>query len=150
MHSYGKCLHNTDEPPKAKGVSPNESKRKILSKYKFYLSFENAKVGDYVSEKVFDGILAGTLSIYWGAPSIHKLLPGDGAILSAEGVEPEALAETLKTLAADEALYNKHFEWKRERSPTAMDRFQTIIDMTAYKFTALCRTCAMLAGGGEL
>ena len=40
VHSYGKCLHNKDEPD-ARGRSRNENKRHILSQYKWYLAFEN-------------------------------------------------------------------------------------------------------------
>ena len=40
VHSYGKCLHNKDEPPRGK-LSQNENKRKVLSQYKWYLAFEN-------------------------------------------------------------------------------------------------------------
>ena len=40
VHSYGKCLHNKDEPD-AQGRNRNENKRHILSQYKWYLAFEN-------------------------------------------------------------------------------------------------------------
>ncbi len=58
--SYGKCLHNRDEPilpedpkwPKLEGPQRRARKVKILSHYKFYLAFENLAVADYVSEKV--------------------------------------------------------------------------------------------------
>lgn len=35
------------------------NKQRVLSRYKFYLAFENNVIRDYVSEKVFDGLLAG-------------------------------------------------------------------------------------------
>lgn len=38
------------------------NKQRVLSRYKFYLAFENNVIRDYVSEKVFDGLLSGTAS----------------------------------------------------------------------------------------
>ena len=45
-------------------------------------------------------------------------------------------------LAQNEEAYNKYFEWK---SMVPSERFQSIIDMTAYKFTSLCRFCQKVA-----
>ena len=51
------------------------------SSTKFALAMENAVVKDYVSEKVFDALLAGALPLYDGAPRVGRLLPDEGAIL---------------------------------------------------------------------
>jgi hypothetical protein len=48
VHSYGKCLHNRDEPklpddpawPQLEGPQRRARKVKVLSHYKFYLAFE--------------------------------------------------------------------------------------------------------------
>ena len=47
LHSYGKCLHNKDEPPLKKGEKRTDSKQRILSRYKFYLAFENRIIKDW-------------------------------------------------------------------------------------------------------
>lgn len=55
IHSYGRCFHNIDEPkikddPLFELIGQRRSqKTKIISNYKFYLSFENDAVEDYVS-----------------------------------------------------------------------------------------------------
>jgi CRISPR/Cas system CSM-associated protein Csm3 (group 7 of RAMP superfamily) len=54
------------------------------------------------------------------------------------GDDMKALAEYLLELADNEEEYNKYFEWKKE---VALDRFQGVLDMTAYKYTSLCRIC---------
>ena len=146
VHSYGKCLHNKDEPPKAKGVSPNESKRRILASYKFYLAFENDVVKDYVSEKVYDGLLAGTLSVYRGAATVDALLPGARSVVKVEQFpSPAQLAGHLRHLAANKTAYEEYFAWKRRPRADDAARFQRVLDMTAYKYTALCRVCHHLA-----
>jgi len=47
-------------------------KIEVLSRYKFALCYENLK-GEkgYITEKIFDALIAGTVPIYWGASNIH-------------------------------------------------------------------------------
>ena len=121
--------------------SKAENKQMVLRRYKFYLSFENSIVKDYVSEKVFDGLLAGTLPVYRGAESIDKFMPSDVSpcvVKMSDFASMRDLATFLLELAKDEARYEEYFQWKKEE---AMGRFQGILDMTAYKFTSMCRIC---------
>ena len=118
----------------------------MLAGYKFYLAFENDIVKDYVSEKVYDGLLAGTLSVYRGADTVDNLLPGARAVVKVEQfADAAALARHLKHLAANKTAYDEYFAWKRRPTVDAVARFQHVLDMTAYKYTALCRVCHHLA-----
>ena len=102
---------------------------------------ENAVVKDYVSEKVFDALLAGALPLYDGAPRVDRLLPDEGAILrTADFPDASALAATLRRLAAGPE--PEHFRW-RERADR-VPAFQRVLDMSAHKYTALCRVCERL------
>ena len=102
---------------------------------------ENAVVKDYVSEKVFDALLAGALPLYDGAPRVGRLLPDSGAILrTADFPDASSLAATLRRLAAGPE--PEHFRW-RERQDLA-PAFQRVLDMSAHKYTALCRVCERL------
>ena len=49
------------------------SKLNLYRKYKFVIAFENAIEEDYVTEKFYDPLLAGSVPVYLGAPSIKKL-----------------------------------------------------------------------------
>jgi len=50
-------------------------KREVISRFKFVLCFENCVFPGYVTEKVFDCFLAGSVPVYWGAPDITDYIP---------------------------------------------------------------------------
>lgn len=149
VHSYGRCLNNKKEPALQKGQQRGDAKRRILASYKFYLAFENdVRSRDYVSEKVYDAILAGTLPVYRGTETVRKLLPAPDAIVNVADFDddPVRLARHLQYLARNQSAYNSYFAWREKPrdEPAARASFQTILDMSAYKYTALCRICAYL------
>lgn len=56
---------------------PNEfdDKMKTLSSFRFTLVIENCIFPGYVTEKIFDAMLAGTIPVYLGAPDIEDFVP---------------------------------------------------------------------------
>eukprot|EP01034_Spumella_vulgaris_P028549 gene28549-35430_t len=113
VHSYGKCFNNRKEPenmpndPAWPAIAQRRARKvKILSQYKFYLAFENAPVEDYVSEKVFEGLIAGSLPIYRGAASIHKFMPSNNSFIDANQVSAQELAKKILALGANEGEYS--------------------------------------------
>lgn len=146
IHSYGRCLKNKDEPPRGKR-SLNENKRFVLSQYKWYLAFENSVIKDYVSEKVYDGMLAGTVPVYSGALSVDKLLPNPASVVKVSDFPdgPKQLAEYLIRVGKDRDKYEAHLSWKKNPLKSEVDAFQEVIDATGYKYTSLCRICHKLS-----
>lgn len=149
-HSYGRCLHNKDEPPLQKGHDRGEAKRNVIARHKFYLAFENdIQSKDYVSEKIYDAFLAGTLPVYRGTRTVDKLVPSPRSLVHAADFEdnPEQLGRHLAYLARNRTAYEAYFDWRKPPfdTPATRAQFQKILDMTAYKYTALCRICAHLA-----
>ena len=72
---------------------------------------------------------------------VDRLLPAPGAVLkTADFPDASALAATLRRLAAGPE--PEHFRW-RERADRA-PAFQRVLDMSAHKYTALCRVCERL------
>ncbi len=51
------------------------SKIETLGRYAFALCFENSVLKGWVTEKMFDCFVAGTIPIYWGAPDIETYVP---------------------------------------------------------------------------
>jgi len=57
-----------------------DDKLATLAGYKFALAIENTRFSGYVSEKLFDCFVAGTIPIYDGAPDITRYVPVDAFI----------------------------------------------------------------------
>jgi hypothetical protein len=51
------------------------SKLDTLAQYNFALCFENVTMNGWITEKIFDCLVTGTIPIYWGAPDITNYVP---------------------------------------------------------------------------
>lgn len=102
---------------------------------------------DYTSEKVYDGLLAGSLPIYYGNPNITHLVPPHSIIRAADFPSPKALADFLKELAKDQERYEMYFQWKYE-PPTR--QFQWALDHSGMRHTAMCKICEALAASQDV
>ncbi len=52
------------------------TKKDILKNYKFSICFENSKgYPGYITEKIFDCFVSGTVPIYYGAPNVQEYIP---------------------------------------------------------------------------
>lgn len=47
-------------------------KAKFISGYRFNIAFENTETEGYITEKLTDPLLAGSVPIYWGAPDVLR------------------------------------------------------------------------------
>lgn len=74
----GRALNNMQGDILPRFAKPGEgqeatfaSKRKFLSKYKFTIAFENTSYPGYITEKLYDPIIASSVPIYFGDPDIE-------------------------------------------------------------------------------
>lgn len=63
-----------------KGTLNFDEKLNTMSQYKFAICFENCSFPGYVTEKIFDCFLAGTIPVYYGAPDINSFVPPESFI----------------------------------------------------------------------
>jgi hypothetical protein len=85
----------------------------VLPGYKFYLAFENSLSRDYVTERLFHALAAGTVPVYCGAENIDDFLPGDNAVINVRDFAgPRELADYLLYLDQDDQAYQRYLEWK--------------------------------------
>ena len=116
VDSYGNCLHNKDLPDHL--LNPltfdSEDLLNIIAKYKFAISFENAICHDYITEKFWRPLYAGTVPIVRGSPTILDWAPSEKSIIVAEDFPtPKELADFLILLDKNDREYNEYLEWKR-------------------------------------
>jgi len=113
-------------------------KRETYSKYKFVIAFENAIETDYVTEKFYDPLLAGTVPIYLGAPNIEDFAPGDNCFVDVRKFKTaKALANFIKACYEDEQLYAKFLEWRNQ--PLRQSFLQKLEEQKEHPIVRLCR-----------
>src|SRR6185369_8107970 len=109
VHSYGKSQNN-----RSIGLDIGRAtKIRIISRYLFYFAFENSVSDDYVSEKLFDGLVAGTVPVYLGAPNVDEYLHADRCIINvADYASAAELSKHLIALAKNREKYREYLAWK--------------------------------------
>lgn len=125
IDSLGKC-HKTAAKPDTvtlrMGMSALETlrlKQEAISHYLFYLAFENSVEPGYVTEKVFDALIAGTVPVYLGpTEDCKKMLPDPKAAIFLDDFADnvEKLGAYLTYLASNETAYEEHRAWRRAKS----------------------------------
>jgi hypothetical protein len=133
MDSYGRFLRN-------RTLTPDQGRRtklQTISRYKFTLAFENAVGEDYVTEKFYDPLLAGSVPVYLGAPNIEDFAPGDRCFVNAADFpHPGALAEYLSELGNNQEAYRAFFAWKEQPYRPS---FRKLMEYSAkHPFVRLC------------
>ena len=117
IDSYGRFLRNRRLPAADAG---QHTMLQIIADYHFCLAFENSIAPDYVTEKIYDCLLAGVVPIYLGAPNIADFVPA-GSYISANAYGgPRGLASYLNHLAESPGEYANYFAWRNNALPSEM------------------------------
>ena len=99
------------------------AKLETIAAYPFTLAFENAIDRDYVTEKFFDPLVAGSVPVYLGAPNVQDFAPGDRCFIDVRSfVGPSQLAEYLLALHQDPEEYGSYLAWRTRPYRPAFDR----------------------------
>lgn len=122
VDSLGKC-HKTVVKPDTVTLRMGKSaletlrlKQEAISHYLFYLAFENSVEPGYVTEKVFDALIAGTVPVYLGpTDDCKKMLPDPKAAIFLDDFNDDVqkLGTYLTYLASNESAYEEHRAWRR-------------------------------------
>ncbi len=111
VDSFGDVLRN--QPQRI--ASGDEARLDLYRRYRFTLAFENSDCPDYVTEKLFDPLLAGSVPVYRGTETVAELAPHPGSYIDARDFSsPEELGRYLVHLAAHEDEYASFHAWRAE------------------------------------
>lgn len=136
VHSYGRFLNNRQLPAEDQGYA---TKSATIGSYKFCIGFENSIAVDYVTEKFFQPLLAGSVPVYLGAPNVADFAPGDHAYIDVSDFSgPRELADYLVSLDRDDEAYRRYFDWRRHGLAA---KFEQLLSSSASEepFCQLCR-----------
>jgi hypothetical protein len=143
VDSYGRSMRNRQiENDTGRG-----SKMETISRYKFTLSFENSISRDYVTEKFFEPLMAGSIPVYVGAPNIEDFAPGERCYINAlRFARPQELAEYLLHVAGNPAEYQRYLQWKSEPLREGFSRKLNLVERDAfYRLADLLRRSGTLS-----
>jgi hypothetical protein len=88
-------------------VGPVNNKTEFLSSYKFSIAMENTEGDGYVSEKIFDAFLSGTIPIYYGDYMIDEYFNPEAFILIRGEKDMKQKIEYIKEIDNNDELYKK-------------------------------------------
>jgi hypothetical protein len=105
VDSLGECLNNT-------GIyAPHDRYEfeKLVSQYKFIITFENCQKELYITEKILHGYYSMTIPIYWGSKHIHNFFNPNSFIYIDEYNDTNInnAIEKIKMIDKDDNLYLK-------------------------------------------
>ena len=135
VNSVAGCLHNTKWP----NDIPRSDKIGLLERYKVYLAAENSIENDYITEKVYDGLVSGAVPIYLGAPNVKEFIPSNSAIIVPPNYTENdiaSVAQAVKKIFDDESEYER---WTSFKHHDYEDWFKKRFSFTRVSY--LCRLC---------
>jgi hypothetical protein len=97
---------------------------KIISEYRYVLSFENTFHTDYVTEKLFDWFPKDIIQVVYGMANYDVITPPQTVINAAEFHSPEELAHFLKTLGGNKNKYIKYLKNKSKFYSANLEQMQ--------------------------
>jgi len=113
--SYGRCLHNAEEPTCEEGDD-------LLASYKpwvnrcgsrpFKIVGENIQESWYVTEKIWDALAEGAIPVYWGASEVKRWMPEGSYLDVGDFQSTDALVDRM--LAFTEADFAAAYAWKTQ------------------------------------
>ncbi|NUS21545.1 MAG: alpha-1,3-fucosyltransferase [Mesorhizobium sp.] len=93
------------------------TKLETIGRYHFCLALENSIAPNYVTEKMFDPLAAGTVPVYLGAPNAAAFVPDNSFIDAASFSTPAELAAYLRHLIETPQAYAAYLAWRSSPLP---------------------------------
>jgi alpha-1,3-fucosyltransferase 10 len=124
IDSYGRYFNNRSVAGPDLGP---QTKIETIARHKFCFAMENAIEADYVTEKIYDAFLAGTVPIYLGAPNVDEFVPANSYIDATAFASARDLAAYLQHLIETPQEYEAYFAWRSKPLPDSLiERMQVL------------------------
>lgn len=137
IDSYGRFMNNRKIEAPDLG---QDTKIAIIGSYRFCLGLENSILPDYVTEKMFDPLRAGSVPIYLGAPNAAEFAPGHSYIDATAHGGPKGLADYLNQLIESPDEYEAYFAWRSKPLSAALAARLRVLETHSY-----CRLMELVA-----
>ncbi|XP_034557178.1 alpha-(1,3)-fucosyltransferase 4-like [Notolabrus celidotus] len=87
---------------------------RMLGRYQFYLALENSRHTDYITEKLWNAVLAGSIPVVLGPSrqNYERFLPPKAFIHVDDFPSVRALAKYLLRLSRDPVRLRRHLDWR--------------------------------------
>ena len=134
VDSVSKCLNNIKL-----SADEKRDKKDLMRRYALYLAFENQKVDDYITEKLWGRWPLGAAGVLRRCKCTQHV-PKNSVIFVSDYPSVTVLAEHLKNVLEDEDLYESYHSWRYKPLPGWF--------VEKYNFTHVhseCRTCEWAA-----
>ncbi|TPX32644.1 hypothetical protein SmJEL517_g04331 [Synchytrium microbalum] len=141
VHQFGSCMNNAKPIQNAHRW---DDKMVELRRHKFTIAYENSRAIDYVTEKLFQPLEAGSVPLVFGAPNSRDFVPKGhfpSAIFIEDFPTTADLADYLKYLDKNDTAYEEYLDWKTRPLPRRFTNLQE-----PYKPNCVCRLAMLLAG----
>lgn len=99
-----------------------QTKVETIARYRFCLALENSISPDYVTEKIYDPLIAGTVPVYLGAPNVDEFVPANSYVNASAFSSPADLASYLRHLIETPQAYEAYFAWRANPLPECLAR----------------------------
>jgi alpha-1,3-fucosyltransferase 10 len=121
VDSFGQ-VHRNQTIPIAAGWP---ARRELYRNYKFTLAFENSIVTDYVTEKFFEPLIAGSVPVYRGAAEVGDLAPAPDCYVDVGNfASARELGRYLNHLDSNDDEYLSYQAW---RTSGLSEQFEAVL-----------------------
>ncbi len=149
VDNYGTCSKNIKQLPEHIVNIQNSANRNLKNRgsynweagklslssdYLFTIAIENSINYDYITEKLWHALVAGSVPIYLGAPNIEDWLPCQtNCIIDLRKFQtPKEAASYIKHVAMNRTLYESYHQWRnqpiKKQFQNMLNYFQNISD----------------------
>lgn len=148
-HEAGTALSKlqSDEWRRYAGESAGAELVAVAVNHLFFYAAENSVYPYYITEKVFHGLLAGSVPIYVGdALHLKMIVPPRSIIYAEDYASVELLAAHVSNVAHDPVLYQSYLKWRSD--PQAVKQLERVMALpqwaTAHPKGYACALCELL------